>query len=65
MTDYNLKLDIVPTDKYEKAKKDLVTALNSLYELSQDQKEKLVCELVGEKTFQMVYELAKLMYNRK
>ena len=65
MADYNLKMDVEPTDKYEKAKKDLITAFNSFHELSQEKKEQLIRELVGEQAFQTVFELMKLINNRR
>ena len=65
MADYNLKVDVEPTDKYEKAKKDLITAFNSFHELSQEKKEQLIRELVGIQASQAIFELMNLMNNRK
>lgn len=40
------QMTIEPTDKYEKAKKDIIEALNSIRELNMQQQQQLFCELV-------------------
>ena len=57
-----LKLDIEPADKYEKAKKDLITAMNSCAELSPQQKEQLALELLGVESFSAMCEMIKKNY---
>ena len=47
MNEIKPRLDFEPTDKYEKAKKDLIQAMNSFCELSPYQKEKLFKEIAG------------------
>lgn len=47
MSQYRPTIGIRPTDKYERAKHDLITAYNSFRELSPDQQEKLAKELFG------------------
>ena len=47
MIQYKPTIGIEPTDKYEKAKQDLITSYNSFRELSPDQQERLVKELFG------------------
>lgn len=45
----NPKLDFDPTDNYQKAKKDLITALNSIRQLMPEQQRQLAIELFGAK----------------
>lgn len=47
MKSYNLKIDVQPTNKYQKAKKDLIVALSSYEELTPQEKELLMCEFFG------------------
>ena len=47
MNQYRPTIRIEPTDKYEKAKQDLITAYNSFRELSPNQQEMLAKELLG------------------
>lgn len=47
MQKYKLDLEIEPTDKYEKAKQDLIQALKSYDDLTPDQKESLMKEFFG------------------
>lgn len=47
MSQYRPTVGIEPTDKYEKAKQDLITAYNSFRELSPNQQETLAKELFG------------------
>ena len=47
MNQYRPAVGIEPTDKYEKAKQDLITAYNSFRELSPNQQEMLAKELLG------------------
>lgn len=63
MADFTLKLDVDPTDKYEKAKKDMVTALSSFGELHPQQKEQLICELFGVEAV-VIYNNIKKNYER-
>ncbi len=45
----NIKLDFNPADAYQKAKKDLCTALDSLNQLNKEQQVQLIYELLGAK----------------
>lgn len=47
MDKYKLTFGIEPTDKYEKAKQDLIQALHSLQELSPQEQRVLTEELFG------------------
>lgn len=47
MEQYRPTVGIEPTDKYEKAKQDLITAYNSFRELSPNQQVMLAKELLG------------------
>jgi hypothetical protein len=47
MDNYEFKIGVEPTDKYEKAKKDLLQALKSFGELLPIQKEYLIKEILG------------------
>ena len=47
MDNYEFKIGAEPTDKYEKAKKDLLQALKSFGELLPIQKEYLIKEILG------------------
>lgn len=45
----NPKLDFDPTDNYQKARKDLITVLNSIRQLMPEQQRQLAIELFGAK----------------
>lgn len=47
MNNLKLTLGIEPTDKYEKAKMDLIQAQKSFFELTQQEQRMLAEELVG------------------
>lgn len=47
MDGYTIKLSIEPNDKYEKARKDVFQAINSLQELTSQQQEQLAKEIFG------------------
>lgn len=47
MKSCNLTIDVQPTSKYQKAKKDLIVAINSYEELAPQEKELLICEFFG------------------
>lgn len=44
---FKLTMGIEPTNKYDKAKQDLIQAMNSIRELSQQEQQKLFTELLG------------------
>ncbi len=47
MEEYKLTMGITPTDDYEKAKKDLIRAMQSIQKLSPQQQQMLAKELFG------------------
>ena len=47
MNDYKINLSVEPTNDYEKAKKDIFHAMNSIQKLSPQQRERLATELFG------------------
>lgn len=59
MNNYNLKIDMEPTNKYEKAKNDLVEALISFSKLTHMEQEQLVRELFGVEALSMLYEITR------
>lgn len=48
MDDYKIKIDLDPTNRYEKAKKDMLQAMQSISELTPEQKKQLAYEFIGE-----------------
>lgn len=58
---YKPKLSVESTDKYEKARDDLIEAIKSFDELSQQQQKKLVGEVFG---YGAVVYIQKLMRRR-
>ena len=59
MNDYRLTLGIEPTDRYKKAKQDLLQALRSFEELSPQEKECLLEELFGAANVALVIDFFK------
>lgn len=47
MEDYKITVDVDPEDKYIKAKKDLLEAMDSFQQLTQQERERLITELLG------------------
>lgn len=47
MDRFKATIGIEPTNKYDKAKQDLIQAMNSIQELSQQEQQKLFTELFG------------------
>lgn len=56
---FTLKASIEPTDKYSKAKMDLIQALHSYGELSPYEQECLIRELFGVANVAAVYNMLK------
>lgn len=52
-------IDFEPTDPYQKAKKDVMTALISVKSLPEEQQRRLAEELVGAKYAAMLINLAR------
>lgn len=59
MNNYNLKIDIEPTNKYEKARNDLVEALSSFEKLSAMEQEQLVRDLFGVEALNMLSKITQ------
>ena len=57
MNDYKLTLDIDPEDNYSKAKKDTLTAYDSIQKLTPQEKEKLIKELFGAAAVEEFYRI--------
>lgn len=53
--EFNVTID--PKDKYEKAKKDMIQAMNSIRDLDMQQRQQLLYELVGIEQFNMFIKL--------
>lgn len=47
MEDYKITVDVDPEDKYIKAKKDLLEAMDSFQQLTPQERERLITELLG------------------
>ena len=47
MEDYKITVDVDPEDQYIKAKKDLLEAMDSFQQLTQQERERLITELLG------------------
>ena len=59
MDNFKIKTTIEPTDKYLKAKLDLIQALNSYGELSPYEQECLIKEIFGISNTVSAYEMLK------
>ena len=58
MEHYKVKINVEPTNEYEKAKLDLITAMKSIRALPPYQQEQLAKEIFG---VQAVAELVRIM----
>lgn len=54
MNNYRIKPELEPTDKYEKAKQDLLKAKKSIEDLSPEEQRALVQELFGAARAEMI-----------
>ena len=59
MDNYKITVEVEPSDKYEKARKDLCQALKSFVELTPQEKEFLMKEFFGAANFEMVCNMLK------
>lgn len=46
-SNYKVKLGVEPTNSYEKARNDLITAFNSIKQLTHEQQRHLAVEVLG------------------
>ncbi len=58
----NLSFD--PKDDYEKAKKDIFQAINSIQKLSPQQRERLAIELFGIERIELIRQVSTLFLSR-
>lgn len=65
MDQYRITFGIEPTDKYIKAKQDLVTALQSFDELSDAERECLLQEVLGTANYVVANKIFKLFSGGK
>ena len=59
MEEYKVSLGLEPTDKYKKARQDLIQAMKSINELSTKKKKNLAEEMFGRAKVAAVIELFK------
>lgn len=62
MENYKITVAVKPTDKYEKARQALLEAKTAMSELSQQQQEQLVKELVGTDALTSAYAMLKKLF---
>lgn len=65
MNDYNVKIDLDPTNKYEKAKKNMLQAMQSINELTPEQKKQLAYEFIGAKGVADLLHIMSAMNQQK
>lgn len=56
MNDFTVKCDVDPIDDYQKARKDVIQAMNSFSKLNPQQQQKLFNELLQYATFKNAIE---------
>ena len=61
MNDYKINLSVEPTNDYEKAKMDIIQAMNSIQKLSPQQREQLARELFGVERIELIRQLLTLI----
>ena len=59
MAEYKVSLGLEPTDKYKKARQDLIQAMKSINELSPQQQKNLAEEMFGRAKVAAVIDLFK------
>ena len=59
MQDYKIALGVYPTNDYQKARKDLIEALQSFSKLSSAEKEQLCREFISAETFAAMCRMAQ------
>lgn len=62
MNEFKMKVDIEPTDKYQKAKLDLLQAIKSFESLTPDNRKRLIEEVFGVARVAAVMELINNIY---
>ena len=61
MNNYKINLSVEPTNDYEKAKKDIFHAMNSIQKLSPQQREQLAVEIFGIEKIEFIKQLLILI----
>ena len=61
LNDYKINLSVEPTNDYEKAKMDIIQAMNSIQKLSPQQREQLARELFGVERIELIRQLLTLI----
>lgn len=61
MNNFEFNLSCDPKDDYEKAKKDIFHAMNSIQKLSPQQREQLARELFGVERIELIRQLLTLI----
>lgn len=59
MENYKVTLNLEPTDRYEKAKKALLEMKKAMSELTPQQQEQLIRELIDTEALLIAYEMLK------
>lgn len=62
---FKVKLNIDPNDKYIKAKKDLIEALNSINALPPQQQQQLAYELIGAEKMNLFISFMQQFFNNQ
>lgn len=62
MQDYRITVGIDPTSNYQKAKNDLIEALQSFSKLSYEEKEQLCREFMGAEAFAAFCQVAQQLF---
>lgn len=62
MNEFKMNVDIEPTDKYQKAKLDLLQAIKSFESLTPDNRKRLIEEVFGVARVAAVMELINNIY---
>ena len=64
MNDYKINLSVEPTNDYDKAKMDIIQAMNSIQKLSPQQRERLATELFGVEKIEMFRQVLSAISRR-
>lgn len=64
MNDYKINLSVEPTNDYDKAKMDIIQAMNSIQKLSPQQREQLARELFGVERIELIRQVLSAISRR-
>ena len=65
MDNYEFKIGVEPTNKYKKAKQDVVQALNSIKQLNENEQQVLAEELFGTVNAVMMHNILQKYFLRQ